>query len=87
MIVLLATPAACLGATSTIDDDTEQAVAPARDATRGLERLRERLRPRQEDQADRVGLRYAYEGGYDITQGPGALGTASRRSTAKRARP
>ena len=23
-----------------------------------------------EDQADRVGLRYAYEGGYDITKGP-----------------
>jgi hypothetical protein len=23
-----------------------------------------------EDQADRVGLRYAYEGGYDVTQGP-----------------
>jgi predicted Zn-dependent protease len=24
-----------------------------------------------EDQADRVGLRYAYEGGYDVTKGPG----------------
>jgi Zn-dependent protease with chaperone function len=26
---------------------------------------------KQEDQADRVGLRYAYEAGYDITKGPG----------------
>jgi predicted Zn-dependent protease len=24
-----------------------------------------------EDQADRVGLRYAYESGYDVTKGPG----------------
>jgi Zn-dependent protease with chaperone function len=25
----------------------------------------------QEDQADRVGMRYAYEGGYDVSKGPG----------------
>jgi predicted Zn-dependent protease len=24
----------------------------------------------QEDQADRVGLRYAYEGGFDVSEGP-----------------
>lgn len=27
-----------------------------------------------EDQADRVGLRYVYEGGYDVSQGPGLWG-------------
>jgi Zn-dependent protease with chaperone function len=58
-----------LGATSTIDDDKKQAIAGlivlAASAAyqsgygRGME-----------DQADRVGLRYAYEAGYDITKGP-----------------
>ena len=33
-----------------------------------------------EDQADRVGLRYAYEAGYDITRGP-RLGSALPRNT------
>ena len=68
MIVQLAT-AGLLGATSTIDDDKKQVVAGlailaassayASGYGRGME-----------DQADRVGLRYAYEAGYDITKGP-----------------
>ncbi len=68
MIVQLAT-LGLLGATSTIDDDTKQAVAGlailaassayASGYGRGME-----------DQADRVGLRYAYEAGYDVTKGP-----------------
>ena len=58
-----------LGATSTIDDDTKQAVvglavlAGTSACTSGYGRG-------MEDQADRVGLRYAYEAGYDITKGP-----------------
>ncbi len=32
-----------------------------------------------EDQADRVGLRYAYEAGYDITKGPGLWRKFARR--------
>jgi Zn-dependent protease with chaperone function len=68
MIVQLITLGA-LGATSTIDDDKKQAVASlvvlaassaySSGYGRGME-----------DQADRVGLRYAYEAGYDITKGP-----------------
>jgi Zn-dependent protease with chaperone function len=68
MFVQLAT-LGLLGATSTIDDDTKQVVAglailAASSAYssgygRGME-----------DQADRVGLRYAYEAGYDVTKGP-----------------
>jgi Zn-dependent protease with chaperone function len=34
---------------------------------------------KMEDQADRVGLRYAYEGGYDITKGPGLWRKFARR--------
>jgi hypothetical protein len=58
-----------LGAASTIDDDKKQAIASlailaassaySSGYGRGME-----------DQADRVGLRYAYEAGYDITKGP-----------------
>jgi Zn-dependent protease with chaperone function len=58
-----------VGAAGTIDDDTKRAIvqlATGLAATayssgygRGME-----------DQADRVGLRYAYEAGYDITKGP-----------------
>jgi Zn-dependent protease with chaperone function len=58
-----------LGAASTIDDDTKQAilglavVAASSAYSSGYGRG-------MEDQADRVGLRYAYEAGYDITKGP-----------------
>ncbi len=58
-----------LGAASTIDDDTKQAIV-------GLVVLGTATAYRSgygrgmEDQADRVGLRYAYEAGYDITKGP-----------------
>lgn len=58
-----------LGAASTIDDDTKQAIV-------GLVVLgatsayRSGYGRGMEDQADRVGLRYAYEAGYDITKGP-----------------
>jgi Zn-dependent protease with chaperone function len=61
--------AGVLGAAGTIDDDTKRIIlqlATSLTATawsngygRGLE-----------DQADRVGLRYSYEAGYDVTKGP-----------------
>ena len=34
---------------------------------------------RYEDQADRVGLRYAYEGGYDIRKGPALWARFARK--------
>jgi Zn-dependent protease with chaperone function len=68
MFIQLAT-VGLLGATSSIDDDTKKIVAglaivaAASAYTNGYGRG-------MEDQADRVGLRYAYEAGYDITKGP-----------------
>jgi Zn-dependent protease with chaperone function len=58
-----------LGATSTIDDDTKQAVVGLV-AVAGASALQNGYGRGMEDQADRVGLRYAYEAGYDITKGP-----------------
>jgi Zn-dependent protease with chaperone function len=58
-----------LGATSTIDDDTKQAVV-ALVAVAGASALQNGYGRGMEDQADRVGLRYAYEAGYDISKGP-----------------
>ena len=58
-----------LGAASTIDDDTKQAVASL--IVLGAATAYQSGYGRgMEDQADRVGLRYAYEAGYDITKGP-----------------
>jgi Zn-dependent protease with chaperone function len=58
-----------LGATSTIDDDTKQAIVGLI-AVAGASALQSGYGRGMEDQADRVGLRYAYEAGYDITKGP-----------------
>jgi Zn-dependent protease with chaperone function len=58
-----------LGATSTIDDDTKQAIVGLI-AVAGASALQNGYGRGMEDQADRVGLRYAYEAGYDITKGP-----------------
>ena len=58
-----------LGATSTIDDNTKQAIVGLI-ATAGASALQNGYGRGMEDQADRVGLRYAYEAGYDITKGP-----------------
>jgi Zn-dependent protease with chaperone function len=58
-----------LGATSTIDDNTKQAVVGLV-AVAGASALQNGYGRSMEDQADRVGLRYAYEAGYDITKGP-----------------
>ena len=58
-----------IAATSTIDDDTKRTIIQlaaglaATAYSSGYGRS-------MEDQADRVGLRYAYEAGYDITKGP-----------------
>jgi Zn-dependent protease with chaperone function len=58
-----------LGATSTIDDDTKQAILGLA-VLAGSTAYRSGYGRGMEDQADRVGLRYAYEAGYDITKGP-----------------
>jgi Zn-dependent protease with chaperone function len=61
--------AGIIGATSTIDDDKKRIFAQlvtglaATAYSSGYSRS-------MEDQADRVGLRYAYEAGYDVTKGP-----------------
>jgi predicted Zn-dependent protease len=58
-----------LGATSTVDDDTKQALLGLA-VLAGASAYRSGYGRGMEDQADRVGLRYAYEAGYDITKGP-----------------
>jgi Zn-dependent protease with chaperone function len=58
-----------LGATSTVDDDTKQALLGLA-VLAGATAYRSGYGRGMEDQADRVGLRYAYEAGYDITKGP-----------------
>lgn len=58
-----------LAATSTVDDDTKRAVAAL--VVLGASAAYSNGYGRSmEDQADRVGLRYAYEAGYDIRKGP-----------------
>jgi Zn-dependent protease with chaperone function len=58
-----------LGAASTIDDDTKQAIVGLA-VLAGASAWKNGYGRGMEDQADRVGLRYAYEAGYDITKGP-----------------
>jgi hypothetical protein len=58
-----------LGATSTIDDDTKRLLAQV-GASLAASAWTSGYGRDLEDQADRVGLRYAYEAGYDITRGP-----------------
>lgn len=58
-----------LGAASTIDDDTKQAIVGLA-VVAGASAWQNGYGRGMEDQADRVGLRYAYEAGYDITKGP-----------------
>ena len=58
-----------LAAASTIDSDTQQAIAGLAVLAAGSA-LKNGYGRGMEDQADRVGLRYAYEAGYDITKGP-----------------
>jgi Zn-dependent protease with chaperone function len=58
-----------LAATSSIDDDTKQAIVGLV-VLAGTTAYQNGYGRGMEDQADRVGLRYAYEGGYDITKGP-----------------
>jgi hypothetical protein len=67
-----------LAATSTIDDNTKRVVTQL--ATGLLASAWSNGYGRSmEDQADRVGLRYAYEAGYDITKGPHLWDRFARR--------
>jgi Zn-dependent protease with chaperone function len=61
--------AGALGVTSTIDDRTARVLAETAAALAASVWSNGYGRD-MEDQADRVGLRYAYEAGYDITRGP-----------------
>jgi Zn-dependent protease with chaperone function len=61
--------AGALGATSTIDDRAARALAETA-AGLAASAWSNGYGREMEDQADRVGLRYAYEAGYDITKGP-----------------
>ena len=58
-----------LGASSTLDNNTQKAIAGLAVIAAGSA-LKSGYGRGFEDQADRVGLRYAYEAGYDITKGP-----------------
>ena len=58
-----------LGATSTIDSGTSRAIAETA-AGLAASAWSNGYGRDMEDQADRVGLRYVYEAGYDITAGP-----------------
>ena len=67
-----------LGAASTIDSDTQQALAGLAVIAAGSA-WKNGYGRGMEDQADRVGLRYAYEAGYDITKGPRLWNRFARR--------
>jgi len=58
-----------LAAANSIDDDTKRAVVQLATGFTALAWGNGHGR-NLEDQADRVGLRYAYEAGYDVTKGP-----------------
>ncbi len=58
-----------LGAASAIDDDTKQAIVGLA-VLAGSTAYSSGYGRGMEDQADRVGLRYAYEAGWDVTKGP-----------------
>jgi Zn-dependent protease with chaperone function len=58
-----------VGAAETIDDKKERAVVDLL-ALLGATTYSNGYSRAMEDQADRVGLRYAYEAGYDISKGP-----------------
>ena len=58
-----------MGTASTIDDDTKQAIVGLV-VVAGASAWQKGYGRGMEDQADRVGLRYAYEAGYDVMKGP-----------------
>jgi Zn-dependent protease with chaperone function len=61
--------AGALGATSTIDSGSTRALAETA-ASLAASAWSNGYGRDMEDQADRVGLRYAYEAGYEVTKGP-----------------
>jgi Zn-dependent protease with chaperone function len=76
LIQLLALGA--LGAASTLDDETKEAIAGLA-VLAGASAWKNGYGRGMEDQADRVGLRYAYEAGYDVTKGPRLWNRFARR--------
>ena len=82
MIVQLIAVGAAVAAEASIDDDKTKAVVGLAAGFSALA-LTNGYGRDLEDQADRVGLRYAYEGGFDVSQGPRVWGRF-RENTAKR---
>lgn len=72
MIAQLIGAGAMIGASS-VDNDTGRTAAML-GAALGLSAFRSGYSRDLEDQADRVGLRYVHEAGYDVRQGPGLWG-------------
>lgn len=62
--------AGAIGAEGTVNDSTKRALLEIGTSIASSAWVNGYSRE-HEDQADRVGLRYAYEGGFDITKGPG----------------
>ena len=69
LLIQLGAAAVAVGAQAI--DDTAQRVALQGVALIGATAWTNGYGRSHEDQADRVGLRYAYEGGYDVAKGPG----------------
>jgi Zn-dependent protease with chaperone function len=69
LLIQLGAAAVAVGAQAI--DDTAQRVALQAVAVIGATAWTSGYGRSHEDQADRVGLRYAYEGGYDVSKGPG----------------
>lgn len=59
-----------LAASETIDSKSKRAIAQVATVL-GMSAWTSGYGRRHEDQADRVGMRYAYQGGYDVSKGPG----------------
>ncbi len=72
MIVQLAA-LGVLAVSETIDSPSKRAITQVATVL-GMSAWSSGYGRRHEDQADRVGLRYAYQGGYDVNQGPALWG-------------
>jgi predicted Zn-dependent protease len=72
MILQLATLGIVVAAEA-IDSDTKRTIVQVA-AMLGTTAWSSGYGRRHEDQADRVGLRYAYEGGFDVNKGPSLWG-------------
>jgi hypothetical protein len=70
MLISLAAAGVVVGAGEAIDNKTKRALVQVA-AVVAASAWKNGYGREHEDQSDRVGLRYAYEGGFDVTKGPG----------------